>query len=100
MDAWGRLDPARRGVACRMSTEGRVGHDLLDLDDDRIAAMDAAGVDVQVLSLTTTGVQSQSTDEATRLQTQVNDLLAETVKRRPDRFQAFATLATPASAGL
>lgn len=34
-------------------------------------------------------------DEAVRLQVQANDLLAETVRVAPDRFQAFATLATP-----
>ncbi len=57
--------------------------------------MDETGLDVQVLSLTAPGVQSLEPDLAVALQTASNDLLADTVRRRPDRFQGFATLATP-----
>jgi hypothetical protein len=57
--------------------------------------MDATGLDVQVLSLTAPGVQSLESGEAVALQAITNDLIAETVRLRPDRFQGFATLATP-----
>ena len=40
-------------------------------------------------------MQNLDADTAACLPTQVNDLLAGTVRRRPDRFQALATLATP-----
>lgn len=93
--AWRRLDPFWRDVGFGDSTQGRTGAALLEIGDTRIAAMDAAGIDVSVLSLTTPGVQDLDADEAARLQSQVNDLLAETVRSRPDRFQAMATLATP-----
>lgn len=54
--AWRRLDPEWRDVGFEDSTQGKPGKALLDLGDGRIAAMDAAGIDVAVLSLTTPGV--------------------------------------------
>ena len=93
--AWRALDPRWQDVAFKHSDGGDVGRRLADLSDERIAAMDETGLDVQVLSLTAPGVQSLEPDRAVALQTASNDLLAETVRRRPDRFQGFATLATP-----
>jgi hypothetical protein len=65
---------------------------LFDVGKDRIADMDAAGIAVQVLSL------SGSMDKldpamATALARDTNDRLADAVRARPDRFAAFATLA-------
>ena len=42
------------------------------------------------------GLHSLPADEATGLQVETNDRIAELVKAHPDRFQGFATLATPA----
>ena len=67
---------------------------LCDLDDGRIAAMDAAGIDVQVLSLTFPGVEQLDAAEAVALSRETNDLLAEAVRRHPDRFAGFAALPT------
>lgn len=69
---------------------------LHDLSDERVRLMDASGVDVQVLSLTTPGVQTLGAGQACDLARRTNDLIAETVAGRPDRFQGFATLPTPA----
>ncbi|WP_174300258.1 amidohydrolase family protein [Caulobacter sp. S45] len=93
--AWRTLDPRLQDVALQHSDGGEVGARLADLTDARIAAMDETGMDVQVLSLTAPGVQSLEPDLAVALQTASNDLLADTIRRRPDRFQGFATLATP-----
>ncbi|MFJ7904122.1 amidohydrolase family protein [Streptomyces sp. NPDC096198] len=68
---------------------------LVDLDDERLRARDDTGLDVQVLSLSTPGVQNLERADAVALQTSTNDLLAATVRARPDRFRGFATLATP-----
>jgi uncharacterized protein len=95
VDAWERLDPRWREVVHGQANAGEVGERLLDLDEGRIAAMDDAGMDVQVLSLTAPGVQSLEPAQAAALQTVTNDGLAEAVRRRPDRFQGVATLATP-----
>ena len=95
LTAWRALDPRWQDVVHAQANGGEVGTRLLDLADQRIAAMDETGMDVQVLSLTAPGVQSLEPGEAVALQTASNDLLADTVRSRPDRFQGFATLATP-----
>jgi uncharacterized protein len=67
---------------------------LCDLGDGRISAMDAAGIDVQVLSLTFPGVEQLEAPEAEAFARETNDLLAEAVRRHPDRFAGFAALPT------
>ncbi|MCV7180203.1 amidohydrolase family protein [Mycolicibacterium sphagni] len=69
---------------------------LIELDDHRLTAMDATGLDVQVLSVSTPGVQDLQPDAATHLQGATNDRIADVVREHPDRFQGFATLATSA----
>ena len=95
LSAWSALDPQWREVALQHSGGGEIGDRLADLGDGRVAAMDETGLDVQVLSLTAPGLQSLEPAQASALQTASNDLLADTVRRRPDRFQGIATLATP-----
>ena len=58
--------------------------------------MDEAEVDVQVLSLTTPGLHNLEAAQSIELARRTNDLVAETVAKRPDRFQGFAALPTPA----
>jgi predicted TIM-barrel fold metal-dependent hydrolase len=70
----------------------RVVAQLTDLGDGRVAAMDAAGVDVQALSLTEPGVEQLEGDEAKRVARQTNDALAEAVRRNPTRFFGLASL--------
>ena len=98
MAAWRALRPEAQDLAVKQSTTGDVERCLLDLAAGRLAAMDEAGVDVQVLSLTTPGVQSLEPSEAVPLARAANDLVAATVRHRPDRFQGFATLPTSAPA--
>ncbi|WP_410574803.1 amidohydrolase family protein [Amycolatopsis sp. cmx-4-61] len=66
---------------------------LLDLTGERLSAMDAAGLDVQVLSLNAPGIQAE-TDPAIAVSRAagVNDLLAGTIAEHPDRFAGFAAL--------
>ncbi len=75
-----------------------MGHDIiaenLDLGAKRIAHMDAAGVDVQVLSFGSPGPQGFAADVAIPMARQANDLLFEAVKKYPDRFAGFAALPT------
>jgi uncharacterized protein len=70
--------------------------DLADLGERRLAAMDAAGIDVQVISHTTPGVQHLEAATAVTLAREANDRLAHAVAQHPDRFAGFATLPTPA----
>jgi predicted TIM-barrel fold metal-dependent hydrolase len=94
--AWSRLGSAGRDDELASVPPGDLGERLREVGERRIAAMDEAGLDVQVISLTSPGVQNLAADEATRLQVETNDRIAEIVAGHPDRFQGFATLATPA----
>ena len=69
---------------------------LCDLDDRRITGMDAAGIDVQVLSLTSPGTEQLDATEAVALARDANDLLAKAVRRHPSRLAGFAALPTAA----
>jgi predicted TIM-barrel fold metal-dependent hydrolase len=69
---------------------------LCDLGEGRISEMEAAGVDVQVLSLTSPGVEQLDAEEAVSLAREVNDTLAEATRRHPEHFAGFAAL--PAAA--
>lgn len=66
--------------------------DLLDLGLGRIASMDAAGIDVQVLSVSAPGVQHLRPELATTLARLANDRLHELVSAHPTRFAGMATL--------
>jgi predicted TIM-barrel fold metal-dependent hydrolase len=68
---------------------------LCDLGDSRIEEMDAAGIDVQVLSLTSPGVQQMEAAEAVAIAREQNDYLADRVRHYPDRLAGFAALPTP-----
>lgn len=71
----------------------RIQRQLVDLEGERLEIMDAEGVDLQVLSLTSPGVQVFERDAATGFAQLVNDRVAEVVARHPDRFVALATIA-------
>ncbi|KLO31378.1 amidohydrolase [Mycolicibacter heraklionensis] len=71
----------------------KVSRQLLDLADQRLAEMDAARLDMQVLSLTAPGIQAEpDAGLAVARAAAVNDLLAATIEARPDRFAGFAAL--------
>jgi predicted TIM-barrel fold metal-dependent hydrolase len=67
---------------------------LVDVGDRRIGDMDKASIDMQILSLTSPGVEQLEGDEAVKIARSSNDFLADAVKKNPTRFAAFATLPT------
>jgi predicted TIM-barrel fold metal-dependent hydrolase len=67
---------------------------LCDLGERRIADMDAAGIDVQVLSVSAPGAEQLDATEAVKFARDTNDILADAVRRHPSRFAGFATLPT------
>ena len=69
---------------------------LCDVGAKRLAEMDAAGIDMQVLSLSAPGVEQLDAAEAVALARESNDYLADAVKKNPARFAGLATLPTPA----
>ncbi|WP_416981206.1 amidohydrolase family protein [Streptomyces sp. T028] len=68
---------------------------LTDLGERRLAVMDAAGVDVQVISSVAPGPEELPADLAVPLATRTNDLLAERIVAHPSRFAGFAALPVP-----
>jgi 2,3-dihydroxybenzoate decarboxylase len=71
----------------------RASRQLLDITGERVATMDAAGLDMAVLSLNSPGIQAEpdakvAVDAAAR----VNDFLAEVITAHPGRFSGFAAL--------
>ena len=67
---------------------------LCDLGDKRIAEMDAAGIDMQIVSLTAPGVEQLEAAEAIALAADTNDFVADAIKKHPARFAGFAALPT------
>jgi len=65
---------------------------LLDLGAGRIAAMDEAGIDFQVMSLAAMGFDALDAATSTALAQDVNDELAVAVRTHPERLGGFATL--------
>jgi len=82
------------------SRSQQIGHDipaqLLDLGEERLRHMDAAGVDVQVLSFGAPGPQAFGREVAIPMARDANDRLREAIDRHPDRFAGFAALPTAA----
>lgn len=70
---------------------------LADIGDARVAEMDAAGLDMQVLSLNSPGVEQSEADDALTIARDANDVLAAAMRKHPTRFAGFASLpvATP-----
>ena len=66
---------------------------LLDLGAGRIAAMDEAAIDLQVLSLGAFALEGLDAATGTALARDVNDELAAAVKANPKRLAGFATVA-------
>src|SRR5438105_1327278 len=68
---------------------------LEDFGDIRIREMDAAGIDVQVLSENAPAAQGLDAESAIRLTRISNDRLHAAIAAHPDRFAGFAALPTP-----
>lgn len=89
-DAWKAMGLAAMDPSVSVHSS-EIERRLFDLVDQRIALMDETGLDVQVLSLTTPALHDLG-QESVELAQRANDAAASAVVRRPDRFQALATL--------
>ena len=75
------------------------GPKLADLGERRIEAMNEAGVDCAVLSLTAPGVEPLDPVTATRVARDANDRLAEYIEAYPDRLAGMATVSVKETGG-
>ncbi len=96
LEAWQSIPPEHQDLALKPTSEGEAGRLVQELGPERIAAMDDAGIDIQVLSLTSPGVQNLDETTAVALARLSNDALVDAIRTNPDKFQGFATLPTPA----
>ncbi len=67
---------------------------LSDVGAGRLAAMDAAGIDMQLLSINYPGTEQLDAAEAIPGAREINDFLAGAVKQHPARFAGLAVLPT------
>jgi predicted TIM-barrel fold metal-dependent hydrolase len=85
-------DLAKTFQGAEAGRPGDIHTRLYDFDDLRIKEMDEAGVDIQVLSLGAPGTQKLGPDVAEKMAREVNNRLAERIKKNPSRFAGFAAL--------
>src|ERR1700677_4327976 len=81
------------GILTRANGQ-QIDAQLRDLDKDRIADMDAAGIDMQVVSHVAPGTQGLAGPEGVAVARRANDQLAAAVGRHPERLAGFAALPT------
>jgi len=100
-------DLEKRGYVARPTHSDTVFADierrLLDFEQLRLEAMDEAGIDISVLSVTTPGIQGVADAKtAIELARQVNDFLAGQIQKRPTRYAGFAAvpMQDPAAAAI
>jgi uncharacterized protein len=91
--------PAGTGILAR-ANGAQLDEALRDLDKARLASMDAAGIDLQVVSHVQPAAQGLAGAAGVAAARQANDQLAAAVARHPGRLAGFATLptASPAAA--
>jgi 5-carboxyvanillate decarboxylase len=66
---------------------------LVDIGEGRIQVMNKYGIDMQVLSFVSPGVQVFDADMGTKMAKETNDKLSQTVNEHPTRFAGLAALA-------
>lgn len=82
----------RRDPSLMLNEHGEVLERLLDVGETRVAAMEAQGVDLQVVSLAPPGTGPLDRADAPAMSRDLNDLAAAAVARNPARLRAMATL--------
>jgi len=86
------IDMLKKAGLGNIDAQGEWPVGICDLGEGRIAAMDAAGIDMQILSHTVPGPETVEPSLAVELASQANDAVAAAVAAYPDRFRGFATL--------
>ena len=93
IDRASRAQPASaRDESLALNDRGDIPERLLDIGGRRVEAMDAAGIDVQILSLAPPGTHGLPAREAAALSRDANDRASAAVRRYPTRLRAMTTL--------
>jgi 5-carboxyvanillate decarboxylase len=86
-------DPGFIALWTRLGARKQLSERLADIGEGRIADMDASGIDMQILSLTSPGVQVFDVATAVSLAAETNDQLAEAIRKYPSRFAGLGAVA-------
>ena len=93
------LEPGykRLGSLVHISPGGkRIIAKLRELGEGRLRDMATTGVDLQLVSIASPGVQVFAPDLGTALASEANDYLHDAVQKHPDKFAGMATIAPQA----
>ena len=93
-DALDRLPGGERDDSVAFNAMSGNQARLEGIGQGRVEAMDAAGIDVSVLSVVTPATQALPAADAVALARDANDEAADAVRAHPARFRALATLPT------
>jgi 2,3-dihydroxybenzoate decarboxylase len=86
-------DPGFIALWTRLGANAQLVARLPDIGEGRIRDMDATGIEMQVLSLTSPGVQVFDAATANRIASDTNDQVAEAIRKYPTRFAGLAAAA-------
>ena len=78
--------------AVGLDQPARISERLFDFTSVRLAEMDEAGIDVQVLSISAPGTHKLDAAAAVPMAKRANDRLSEAVSANPDRFVGLAAI--------
>jgi predicted TIM-barrel fold metal-dependent hydrolase len=81
-----------RDESVALNDRGDIAARLLDIGEQRVEAMDAAGIDVQILSIAPPGTHGLPAHEAVALSRDANDRASDAADRHPTRLRAMTTL--------
>jgi predicted TIM-barrel fold metal-dependent hydrolase len=93
-----RLKEMMNAPDCSPTTSVTVGaalavfEKMIDLGEGRLADMDAAGIDMQILQIAAAYFDQLDKQAVTSLCRESNDILSQAVRSHPDRFAGFAQL--------
>src|ERR1700684_1802277 len=94
----GFLDGAGRQLKDNIAKTGARGakilEQLVEVGERRIADMDSAGIDMQVLSINAPGTEQLDAAEAVTVAREANEFLGAAVKKHSSRFAGLAALPT------
>lgn len=86
-------DPGFVALWARLGANAQLLARLADIDEGRIRDMDATSIEMQVLSLTSPGVQVFDAATANKIASDTNDQVAEAIRKYPTRFAGLAAAA-------
>ena len=86
------MDESEPPGGAQKGSGGKWRAELEDVDGQRVASMDAAGITLQVLSVPGPGAATFPPHSGPAFARRYNDALAAIVRCRPDRFASFAHL--------